>query len=135
MTRRSVLLSAFTIPMAVFAKDKGKGRNRGKSVDIDVDIVFGGEDRRLIREWVRGQPSAGLPPGLAKRDRLPPGLEKQLRRKGTLPPGLEKKLSPFPRELETRLRPLPPDYERIFVGGRAAIVARVGGVVFDVFIP
>jgi hypothetical protein len=72
---------------------------------------------------------------LAKRERLPPGLEKQLRRKGTLPPGLEKKLYPFPPELEGRLAPIGPDYERVFVGGRAAIVARVGGVVFDVFIP
>ena len=34
----------------------------------------------------------GLPPGLAKRDRLPPGLEKHLLKHGSLPPGLQKKL-------------------------------------------
>ena len=33
----------------------------------------------------------GLPPGLAKRDHLPPGLQKHLDRRGTLPPGLAKR--------------------------------------------
>ena len=33
--------------------------------------------------------SGGLPPGLAKRDELPPGLAKHLEKYGTLPPGLE----------------------------------------------
>ena len=35
-----------------------------------------------------------LPPGLAKRDTLPPGLERQLQRNGKLPPGLEKRALP-----------------------------------------
>ncbi len=123
------------IPAALIAKDKGKNKAKSQGAVIDVDIVFGGDDRRIIRDWVRMQPSGGLPPGLAKRDRLPPGLEKQLRRKGALPPGLEKHLSAFPPDLERRLGPIGPDYDRVFVGGRAAIVARIGGVVLDVFIP
>ena len=36
-----------------------------------------------------------LPPGLAKRDRLPPGLEKHLWKHGSLPPGLQKKVDPY----------------------------------------
>ena len=38
----------------------------------------------------------GLPPGLAKRDSLPPGLARQLRERGRLPPGLQKRLTPVP---------------------------------------
>lgn len=133
MTRRTALLVALGLPVSLLAKGKGKGH--GSSVDVDVAIVFGRDDRRIIREWVRAQPASGLPPGLAKRDRLPPGLEKQLRRKGRLPPGLEKRLSPFPPALESRLPPIGPDHERVFVHGRAAIVTRIGHVVIDIFIP
>ena len=131
MTRRTVLLSALGFPLAL----PGKGKEKQNDVSIQVDVVFGGDEKRIIREWVRSQPSAGLPPGLAKRDRLPPGLEKQLRRKGSLPPGLEKRFSSFPPELDARLGPIGPDYDRVFVSGRAAIVARIGSVVVDIFIP
>jgi hypothetical protein len=34
----------------------------------------------------------GLPPGLAKREELPPGLEMQVEKNGSLPPGLAKRL-------------------------------------------
>jgi hypothetical protein len=133
MTRKAFLVAALGAPLTLFGKDKGK--RKGGGTQIDVEIVFGRDDRRIIREWVQSRPAEGLPPGLAKRGRLPPGLEKQLRRKGSLPPGLEQKLSPFPRELEARLAPIGPDYERVFVSGRAAIVARIGRVVIDIFVP
>src|SRR5687767_10946725 len=42
---------------------------------------------RVIRDYVRG---GSLPPGLAKRESLPPGLRAQLRERGELPPGLQK---------------------------------------------
>ncbi len=41
---------------------------------------------------------SNLPPGLARKDQLPPGLERQLVRRGTLPPGLEKRIRPCPEE-------------------------------------
>ncbi len=44
--------------------------------------------------WIYGS-GPGLPPGLAKRDRLPPGLEKHLLKHGSLPPGLQKKIDPY----------------------------------------
>lgn len=127
------LLGVFAIPSALIAAKKDKGR--APSVDVDVAVVFGESDQRIIRDWVHGQPASGLPPGLAKRDRLPPGLEKQLHRKGHLPPGLEKRLSPFPLELEGRLQPLGPDHERVFIHGRAAIVTKIGRIVVDIFVP
>jgi hypothetical protein len=39
-----------------------------------------------MRGWYHDR-GRNLPPGLAKRDQLPPGLERQLRVRGTLPPG------------------------------------------------
>jgi hypothetical protein len=42
----------------------------------------------------KGKKHKGLPPGLAKKDHLPPGLARQLERNGHLPPGLEKRNLP-----------------------------------------
>jgi hypothetical protein len=44
---------------------------------------FSVREGRSIRSCLAGGQS-GLPPGLAKRDRLPPGLERQVQRNGTL---------------------------------------------------
>ena len=100
----------------------GKGKGQAKQAEasaVAVGVVFTAEHRRIIAEyWQRG---SGLPPGLAKREELPPGLRKQLVRKGTLPPGLQKKLVAFPPDLEARLPRLPEGYHRGFVAGHAVI--------------
>jgi len=113
----------------VEAKDHGKGK------DKDKDKVSFGRDSDVIREYYRGVPASKLPPGLAKRGDLPPGLAKQLKRNGHLPPGLEKKIYPFPVELERRLPPLPPDYGRAFIGGNAVIYNKSTSIIIDIFIP
>jgi hypothetical protein len=99
-----------------------KGRGHEKYHDHDKDI----------RGWYQTQYSH-LPPGLAKRDRLPPGLERQLVVNGTLPPGLQKKMQPCPRELEVMLPPPPPNYTHVFIGGNLVLVNRVSFQVADVF--
>ena len=70
--------------------DRGDGRGHGHDHDRCSD-----HDRDQIRGWYRTHYSS-LPPGLAKRDRLPPGLERQLVIRGTLPHGLQKKMQPCP---------------------------------------
>jgi hypothetical protein len=85
-------------------------------------LIFSDRDQQIIRSFVRQ--GHGLPPGLAKRDRLPPGLERQVRRNGTLPPGLQKKVDPFPFALERQLAPIPSGYSRVFLAGRALILDR-----------
>src|SRR5262249_24337676 len=112
----------------VSAQGRGRGHANGHESaepgkpNRDVVIVI---DRpghvRVIREYQR---SGSLPPGLAKRDELPPGLRKQLREKGELPPGLEKRLVPFPQDLEARL-PRVPSYDRRYFAGRDLIVVDV----------
>jgi hypothetical protein len=74
-----------------------------------------------------------LPPGLAKKDRLPRDLEKQLVRNGTLPPGLQKRLYPAPVELERCLPPPPPDCAHVLVSGHIVLLNRKTNLIVDVF--
>src|SRR5258708_27312640 len=95
-----------------FALAQGRGNGHGKGHGKDGDDGDRGEyykdrDREAIRGWY-DQHNSNRPPGPAKRDQLPPGLEKQLVRRGTLPPGLQKRLQPCPEDLERRLPPPPP---------------------------
>jgi hypothetical protein len=111
--------------------DNDQGR-RVLLVAPDTDVIFTSGERVLITDWYRSYPSDDLPPGLAKRDRLPPGLEKQLRERGTLPPGLQKRVRPLPYDLERRLRPLPPGYRRGVIGGDVIIMNDHTSVILDV---
>jgi hypothetical protein len=70
---------------------------------------------------------------LAKRDRLPPGLERQLVVRGTLPPGLRGQMHPCPRELEMTLPPPPPNYAHVLVGGHIVLLNRANFQIADVF--
>ena len=93
---------------------------------------FSNSDRRTIDSYLSAN-RANLPPGLAKRERLPRGLERQLRRNGKLPPGLQKRLQPFPTELKQRLPPLPTGYSRVFLGNRALLL-NAAKIVVDLFV-
>jgi len=104
----------------------GNGHNKGhgheRYVDRDGDI----------RGWYRTHYNH-LPPGLAKRDRLPPGLERQLIVRGTLPPGLRGRMQPCPRELEGMLPPPPPNYVHVVIGGNLVLYNRANFQIADVF--
>ena len=110
---------------------RGNGRGHGRGHGRD-GIAFTQRDRDVLSRYLRGRRS-GLPPGLAKRDALPPGLQRQIERTGHLPPGLEKRLRPFPRELERRMPPLPENCgcRYGFVGTSAVIVNPKTGAVLD----
>ncbi len=107
-------------------------QSRGGAAEATVAVIFSTSDREIIIEFTRGNGS-GLPPGLAKKDRLPPGLERQLRRNGQLPPGLQKRLTPFPSSLEARLGTLPRGGRRVFLGNRALIVS-AANLILDIFL-
>jgi hypothetical protein len=90
------------------SKDKGgpvptrtQGKaNKGQSDDVPtqplLNTIISATERALIGDYVTKAKKSkqGLPPGLAKRDRLPPGLQKHIDRTGRLPPGLEKRTLP-----------------------------------------
>lgn len=85
-------------------KKKGKGKGKGKN--------------------------KGMPPGLAKRDKLPPGLQKQLERNGTLPPGLAKR--DLPSNLTSQLPPVEDSLERVITDTSILLVDKATGVIKDI---
>lgn len=125
-----VVLAVAMLSAAPIVHAQGRGRGHGKGHESAEQGRAGGDEAiaidraghiRVIREYER---SGSLPPGLAKRDELPPGLRKQLREKGELPPGLEKRLVPVPADLEARL-PRVPSYDRRYFAGRDLIIVDV----------
>ncbi len=75
-----------------------------------IDVSFSSRDRNTIRDWYRRH----LPPGLAKQGKIPPGHRKRLARQGHLPPDVEGRR--LPRELRSRLAPVPEGYVRLRIG-------------------
>lgn len=96
--------------------DKADDR-RDKKADDKVAVIDRDGHVRVFHEY-RGS----LPPGLAKREALPPGLRNQLRERGELPPGLQKRLIPVPAPWVARLPPLPPHHTRYFAGDDFVVV-------------
>jgi len=110
----------------------GKGHEKHGNKDDQGDHYYRDQDREVIRTWYAGHQN-NLPPGLAKKDRLPPGLEKQLEQRGTLPPGLQKRIQPCPEDLERRLPPPPPDCAHVLIGGHIVLLNRRTNLVVDIF--
>ena len=99
-------------------KDKADKKGNGGDTNIVVVVDRDGHSR-VVREYVtRGN----LPPGLAKRRTLPPGLRQQLIEKGALPPGLREYYTPVPAEWNGRFPAVPVYYTRYFVGRDLIII-------------
>lgn len=89
----------------------GKGHEKHEAKWEDDDGYRYSRHQEAIHDWYR-ESEHHLPPGLAKKDRLPPGLEKQLVTRGTLPPRTAKANVSLPRRsgappssTTTRLQP------------------------------
>ncbi|MFN0171500.1 MAG: hypothetical protein ACKV22_34215 [Bryobacteraceae bacterium] len=124
-TRRTLLWTALLVPAAALSQGKGKGKGRGNG---GGPAAFSTVDLRIILDY------AGQHPNLvsAEARRLPPGLEKNLRRGKPLPPGWQKKILAFPAPLEGQLSPLPVGYRRVVVDRWALVIADATNVVLDV---
>lgn len=135
-----VLLLAGT---PVLAQGNGRGRGHNKDNGDAAQSDNGDRDNANVRYYNEGdqrhmhdwyvQHENNLPPGLAKKDRLPPGLEKQLVVRGHLPPGLQKKIEPAPVALVRELPPPPPDCRDVVIGGHLVLLNTRTYVVMDVF--
>ncbi len=136
--RRKLWVCIFCVSFALsgsFVFAQGHSHEHGKKHhghDDDDRYAYTDHDRDIIRGWYHAQ-DGHFPPGLAKKDRLPPGLEKQLERRGTLPPGLQKKIRPCPVELERRLPAPPPGYAHTIIEGHIVLLNRKTYAVLDVF--
>jgi len=137
----SAILGVLLVSVSpAFAQGNSQGHGHGKGHDKQdkKDKCNGHDDYRYeshraeIRGWY-SENASHLPPGLAKKDRLPPGLEKQLVRNGTLPPGLQKRLYPVPVELRGYLAPPPPDCAHVLISGHIVLLNRKTNLIVDVF--
>jgi len=83
-----------------------------------VDVRIGDRDRGLIESYYKPgkKKRKGSPPGLARRDRLPPGLRGDF----------------LPSDLEAKLSPLPSGYIRVRVGQDIVLMDGRTRVVFDI---
>ena len=90
-------------------KDKDKVKSKGKS---------------------KGGKGGGLPPGLAKKDTLPPGLARQLERNGSLPPGLAKR--DLPTDLEARLPRAEAGRKRVIVENDVVLIEQATSRILDI---
>ena len=130
----AVLVALALVFTPIDAAAQGRGRGQAKKADKaetkhKADTVKHGEDDRdvfdraghvrVIHDYFR---EGSLPPGLAKRQSLPPGLEKQLRERGELPPGLQKRWVGVPGNLVARMPPMPPYYHRYLAGDDLVVV-------------
>jgi hypothetical protein len=111
----------------------GDGTYRKTGHDGKYDDLEKGRDGKFYGkkkdkgEHGRGK---GLPPGLAKKGKLPPGLQKQLERNGRLPPGLSG--SPLPYEAVINLPPPANGTERIIADTSVVLLEKGTGLILDV---
>lgn len=104
------------------------GEVRVHDRDYDVRVVFSDSDRRIIREYYR-EDYRRLPPGLAKKGKVPPGHAFKLQRHHSVPPDVGwRYLEP---DIERRLSRLPDGYIRVIIGADVAILNARTRVVVD----
>ena len=141
MTGSFILLCVLAAPYAM-AQDAARA-----IAEAAIDASFSEAERQIITKYFgdrhvvvesdrdydkdkKSKGGKGMPPGLAKRDSLPPGLAK-LERNGSLPPGLGKKN--LPNDLSRQLSPVPEGYERQIVEDAAIVlVHKATGRIADV---
>lgn len=101
------------------------------SDDVRLKLYFTDREKELIYRHYKKKHKS-MPPGLAKKKHLPPGLQKQLVKRGTLPPGLQGRSLPL--GLERQMHDLPHDYIRVIVGSDIVLMNKKTRVIFDVML-
>lgn len=71
-----------------------------------------------------------IPPGIAKKGSLPPGIYKQLVRNGQIPPDVH--YQPLPPDLIVQLPPLQPAYRYVIVDDRVLLIQAATRAIMDV---
>jgi hypothetical protein len=109
-----VLLAAAMAPVLVGCETRPHyGEVTVRDPHYSVRVVFTDQDRRLIHDYYEPR-YRKLPPGQAKKGRLPPGHAWRVRQ--NQPINEEAQLRYLPYELDQRLSNLPPEYVRVIIG-------------------
>ncbi len=108
--------------------DKGEPPGQAKKEDRQDEAQFRDQDREYANNWYyheyRGDRDnrRELPPGLRDRDRLPPGIERQVQRGWVIDRDYRQQLYPVPVVLVRRFAPPPEGCRYVFFGGRIVLV-------------
>ncbi len=95
-----------------------------------LERIFTDYERDEIEDYFDEVDISSLPPGLAKRDKLPPGLQKQVEKNGQLPPGLAKRA--LPDDLEDRLPERTENIVRRIIGDDVVLVDEDTDLILDI---
>jgi hypothetical protein len=135
--RLAILILLIASGSVALGQGRGRGQGGGASAQPTATVSggFGRDEARIIVDWFHDANNLnGLPPGLAKREELPPGLQRRLVRNGKLPPGLEKKIQPLPPVLIARLPPIPDNRTRVIIGGNVILMDKTTSVIVDILV-
>ena len=114
---------AFALVGCVYGPHGPSGRVVVQGDHGMIDIAFSDHDREAIRDYYGDKKKKKKK---SKKKHMPPGLAK----KGKLPPGLQYRH--FPKDLERRLSHIPNDYLRVMIGGGFVLFNKRTQVIFDV---
>ncbi len=103
-------------------------RERHDRDNDQVRVVFSDRERSMIRDYY-DQRRRSLPPGLAKKHKIPPGQERKMYEE-RMPPGQQNRNLPY--DLEGRLPPLPVGYVRVIIDADVAIMNTRTHAIVDV---
>ena len=120
----------FSVTSTTGSPGANKKHSNHKAAHHTDEWKFQDHEIRIILGYFRD--TEGLPPGLAKRDTLPPGLAKQVRERGALPPGLQKRIQPLPVDLEIKLPKLPTSLIRVVIGVDVVLMDTFDNTILDV---
>jgi hypothetical protein len=128
------LFALGTLAFADHDRDRDEhDRGRGHGAHYrDSHYRYDDRDRHQMRAYYNDH-YRNLPPGLAKRDRLPPGLERRLRVHYVMDDEMRGYMRPCPPDLEERLPPPPPHCAHTIIGGHVVLVNSNTHVVLDIF--
>ena len=121
----SEALLTFTLDesLALEAKRPGVDKAQEDELQVAKGRAFGKRQEEIIRDWFSNQRHRqNLPPGLAKGNQLPPGLEQHMRKNGALPPGLQRHLQPLPKSLVRLLPRVPGQVGRGVIGPHVVLL-------------
>jgi hypothetical protein len=135
-----VLLAALLACTGPALADHGKGKHKNKDPESaaqyapgkDKGKSFSDEDADKLRGYYRSNPEARkqLPPGLAKKDKLPPGWQKKLQVGQRVPDDVWAHRVPVPREI--RIADTPAGAVNVRINDRIVRVAERTREVLDI---
>lgn len=135
MRLRTLILSLLGSIILFSGCQSGTARSTSGGVVVrtpgsEISVVFSDHDRQVIHDYYARYKAKKVPPGLAKKETLPPGLARQLVKNRTLPPGLQGRV--LPRDLEMSLSRLPDGYRRVIAGADITILNTTTRVIVDI---